>query len=86
MYLTSAGHLADIDIVGQGLLSLAAGKGRGGMFLFLLFFHFLSFPSFSSPPIPLFHLLHYLIYLFSPFLWEMTQNDPQTPTLSKILS
>ena len=33
---------------------LAAGKGRGGMFLFLLFFHFLSFPSFFpislSPP------------------------------------
>ena len=51
---------------------LAAGRGRGGMLLFLLFFHFLSFPSFF--PIPLFHLL---FYLFSPFLWEKTQNDTQ---------
>ena len=54
---------------------LVAGKGRGGMFLFLLFLHFHSCSSFS--PVPLFHLLYYLFYLFSPFLWETTQNDPQ---------
>ena len=42
-----------------------AGKGRGGMFLFLLF---LCFHSCSSLfPVP----------LFSPSLWETTQNDPQ---------
>ena len=51
---------------------LVAGKGRGGKFLFLLFLHFHSCSSFFS--VPLFHLL---FYLFSPFLWEMTQNDPQ---------
>ena len=54
---------------------LVAGKGRGGMFLFLLFLHFHSCSSFF--PVPLFHLLYYLFYLFSPFLWETTQNDPQ---------
>ena len=48
---------------------LVAGKGKGGIFLFLLFLHFHS--CFFS--VPLFHLF----YLFSPFLWEMTQNDPQ---------
>ena len=54
---------------------LVVGKGRGGMFLFLLFLHFHSCSSFS--PVPLFHLLYSLFYLFSPFLWETTQNDPQ---------
>ena len=54
---------------------LVVGKGRGGMFLFLLFLHFHSCSSFF--PIPLFHLLYSLFYLFSPFLWETTQNDPQ---------
>ena len=54
---------------------LVAGKGRGGMFLFLLFLHFHSCSSFF--PVPRFHLLFYLFYLFSPFLWETTQNDPQ---------
>ena len=54
---------------------LLAGKGREGMFLFLLFLHFHSCSSFF--PDPLFHLLYYLFYIFSPFLWEMTQNDPQ---------
>ena len=54
---------------------LAADKGRGGMLLFLLFLHFLSFPSFF--PISLFYLLYYLFDFFSPFLWEMIQNDPQ---------
>ena len=62
------------------------GKGRGGMFLFLLFLPFHSCSSFF--PVPLFHLFYYLFYLFSPFLWETTQNDPQgltcrsTPTQS----
>ena len=54
---------------------LVVGKGRGGMFLFLLFLHFHSCSSFF--PVALCHLLYYLFYLFSPFLWEMTQNDPQ---------
>ena len=54
---------------------LVAGKGRGGMFLFLLFLHFHSCSYFF--PNPLFHLLYYLFYLLSPFLWETTQNDPQ---------
>ena len=51
---------------------LVAGKGRGGMFLFLQFLHFHSCSSFF--PIPLFNLFY---YLFSPFLWETTQNDPE---------
>ena len=51
------------------------GKGRGGMFLFLLFLPFHSCSSFF--PVLLFHLFYYLFYLFSPFLWETTQNDPQ---------
>ena len=46
---------------------LVAGKGRGGMFLFLLFLHFHSCSSFFR--VPLFHLLYYLFHLFSPFLW-----------------
>ena len=54
---------------------LVVGKGRGGMFLFLLFLDFHSCSSFF--PVPLFHLLYSLFYLFSPFLWETTQNDPQ---------
>ena len=45
---------------------LVVGKGRGGMFLFLLFLHFHSCSSFF--PVPLFHLLYSLFYLFSPFL------------------
>ena len=49
---------------------LVAGKGRGGMFLYLLFLHFHSCSSFS---VPLFHLFYYLFYLISSFLWEMTQ-------------
>ena len=42
---------------------LVSGKGRGGMFLFLLLlnFHYCS----SLFPVPLFYLLHYLFYLFS---------------------
>ena len=56
-------------------VTLVAGKGRGGMFSFLLFLHFHSRSSFF--PVPLFLLLYYLFYLFSPFFWKMTQNDPQ---------
>ena len=44
---------------------LVAGKGRGGMFLFLLFLHFHSCSSFF--PVPLFHLFYYLFYLFYLF-------------------
>ena len=55
--------------------TLVAGKGRGGMFLFLLFLHFHSCSSFF--PVPLFLLLYYLFYVFSPFFWETAQNDPQ---------
>ena len=53
---------------------LVAGKGTGGMFIFLLFLHFHSCSSFF--PVPLFHLFYYLFYVFSPFLWETTQIDP----------
>ena len=42
---------------------LVAGKGRGGMFVFLLFLHFHSCSSFFS--VPLFYLFCYLFYLFS---------------------
>ena len=38
---------------------LVAGKGRGGMFLFLLFLHFHSCSSFFT--VPLFHLLYFSI-------------------------
>ena len=51
---------------------LVAGKGRGGMSLFLLFLHFHSCSAFF--PVLLFHLLY---YLFSRFPWETTQIDPQ---------
>ena len=61
---------------------LVAGKGRGGMFLFLLLLHFHSCSYFF--PNRLFHLLYYLFYLFSPFLWETTQNDQKTPTQSNV--
>ena len=57
------------------LAILVVGKGRGEMFLFLLFLYFHSCSSLFS--VPLFHLHYYLFYLFSPFLWEMIQNDPQ---------
>ena len=67
-----------------------ARPARGQMFLFLLFLHFHSCSSFF--PVPFFHLFYYLFYLFSPFLLEMTQNDPhgltchETPTQSKNIS
>ena len=71
VYLTSPGHLILAYSWARSAI-LVAGKGRGGMFLFLLFlrFHFCS----SFFPVPHFHLLY---YLFSPIPWETTQNDPQ---------
>ena len=84
VYLTSLGRPTDTHHWGVQLILayswarpaiLVVGKGRGGMFLFLLFLHFHSCSSFF--PVSLFHLLYSLFYLFSPFLWETTQNDPQ---------
>ena len=49
---------------------LVVGKGRGGMFLFLLFLHFHSCSSFF--PVPLFHLLYSLLSLFSLSLGDDT--------------
>ena len=51
---------------------LVAGKGRGEFCI--LFLHFIP----VLFPVPLFHLLYYLFYLFSSFLWETTQNKPNT--------
>ena len=81
VYLTSPGCPTDIGLQWARPAILVAGKGRGGRFLFLLFLHFHSCSSFC--PAPLFHLLYYLFYLFSPFLWEMTQTDPQVLTCRK---
>ena len=50
---------------------LVAGKGRGGMFLFLLFLHFQSFSSFF--PVPYFHLFYSLLSLFSLSLGDDTK-------------
>ena len=75
VYLTSPGRQLILAYSWARPAILVVGKGRGGMFLFLLFLHFHSCSSFF--PVPLFHLLFYLFYLFSPFLWETTQNDPQ---------
>ena len=69
MCLMTAGRLTGIGLQ----MDKASYPCRGGMFLFLLFLHFHS----SFFPVPLFYLFYYLFYLFSPFLWEMTQNDPQ---------
>ena len=53
------------------LATLVAGKGRGGMFLFLLFLYFHSCASFL--PVPLFSSP--LLSLQS--LYSLSQNDPQ---------
>ena len=71
MYLVSPGRPTDIGLQLGKACYVEVGKGRGGMFLFLLFLPFHSCSSFF--PVPLFHLF----YLFSPFLWEMTKNDRQ---------
>ena len=63
----------------------AAGKGRGGIFLFLLFLHC---HSFSCCPGPLFHLLYYISSSNSllPFFGRqhkfMTHKGCSTPTQS----
>ena len=57
-YLTSPGRPTDNGLQLGKAAILLAGKGRGGMFLFLLFLHFHSCSSFF--PVPLFHLLYYL--------------------------
>ena len=51
--------------------TLVAGKGRGGMFLFLLLLHFHSCSPFF--PVLLFLLLYYLFSLFSLFLGDDTK-------------
>ena len=55
------------------LAILVAGQGKGD-FLFLLFFPFISVPLYSLSPS---FISSTIFYLFSPFLWEITQNDPQ---------
>ena len=71
-YILRHGCPTDIDLtVGQGLLSLQQLRVEAECFYFFCYFTVIHFP-FS--PVPLFHLLY---YLSSPFLWEMTQNDPQ---------
>ena len=49
-YLVSQGRPTDIGFLLGKACCLAAGKGRGGVLLFLLFLHFHSFSSFSSVP------------------------------------
>ena len=75
LYLATPGQPTDIGLQLDKVCYHVAGKGRGGMFLFLMFsslsFLFLFFP------VPLLHLLYYLFYIFSPFLWETTHNDTQ---------
>ena len=50
---------------------LVVGKGRGGMFSFLLFLHFHSCSSLF--PVPLFHLIYSLLSLFSLSLGDDTK-------------
>ena len=73
MYLTSLGCQLILAYNWARPAVLAAGKDRGGMFLFLLFFHFHSFsclpyPSLSSPLLP-------LLSLFSLSLGDDTEAD-----------
>ena len=63
VYLTSPGRQLILAYSWARPAILVVGKGRGGMFLFLLFLHFHSCSSFF--PAPLFHLLY---SLFSPTL------------------
>ena len=71
MYLASLGVQLILAYSWAKPAIVVAGKGKGECFISSVF-HFHSFSSFS--PVPLFNLL---FYLSSPFLWEMTQNDPQ---------
>ena len=63
VYLKSSGHPTDIGLQLGKAAILVAGKGGGGMFLFLLLIHFHSCSFFL--PDPLFHLFFYLFYCFS---------------------
>ena len=63
VYLTSPGRQLILAYSWARPAILVVGKGRGGMFLFLLFLYFHSCSSFF--PAPLFHLLY---SLFSPTL------------------
>ena len=56
---------------------LVAGKGRGGVFLFLLFLHFHSYSSFF--PVPLSHLLYYLFSLGDNTKWPTRVNVSLNP-------
>ena len=56
MNLTSPGRPTDIGLQLCKDAIFAAGKSRGGMFLFLVFLHF----NFSFSPVPLFFLLYHL--------------------------
>ena len=75
VYLTSPGRQLILAYSWARPAILVVGKGRGGMFLFLLFLHFHSCSSFF--PVPLFHLLY---PLFSPlfsllFLFSLSLGD-----------
>ena len=71
MYLTSLGRPTDYAYSWAKPAFLAAGKGRGGMFLFVLFlfFHTFSFLSYSSLSSPLLSVLS----LFSLSLGDDTK-------------
>ena len=66
----SPGHPIDIGLQ----LFLYQVRVEGECFYFFCFFTFIPVPLSS---VFLSHLFYYLFYRFSPFLWEMTQNDPQ---------
>ena len=83
MYLMSPGIQLKIGYSWTRPAILAEGKGRGGMFLFLLFLHFHLFSSLSFiflSPLSLSFISSTVSYLSSPFLWETIQNDPQVLT------
>ena len=78
MYLTSLGHPRLAYNWARPAI-LAAGKGRGakgvgGNVFISSTVSSLAFIFLFLPCLPLFYCL---FYLSSPFLWEMTQNDPQ---------
>ena len=73
MYLASLERPSAICLQLGKACVLAAGKGRGGMFLFLLFLHFHSFSSFSLPCPFLSSPLLSLLSLFSLSLGDHTK-------------
>ena len=73
MYLESLGHPTDIAYSWTRPAILAAGKGRGAMFLFLLFLYFQIFSSFIS--VPLIHIYYpQLLSLLSLFSLSLRDN------------